>query len=65
MTTCIYRTASGVVVSHGDVFGFWKVDWDQLFQGDALCSQLSEYNLVPDDRAREAVEHELLPPIGS
>lgn len=65
MTTCIYRTTSGVVVSRDDEFGFWEVDWDQLFQGDALRSQLNEYNLVSDDRAREAVESELLPPIGS
>ncbi|MBT6381635.1 MAG: 2-hydroxyhepta-2,4-diene-1,7-dioate isomerase [Opitutales bacterium] len=65
MTICIYRTASGVVVSRGDEFGFWEVDWDQLFKGDTLRSELKEYNLVNDARAREAVENELLPPVGS
>ena len=65
MTICIYRTASGVVVSRGDEFGFWEVDWDQLFKGDTLRSELKEYNLVPDARARSAVENELLPPVGS
>ena len=65
MTTCIYRTASGVVVSRDDEFGFWEVDWDQLFKGDTLRSELKEYNLVNDARAREAVENELLPPVGS
>ncbi|MBT5167103.1 MAG: 2-hydroxyhepta-2,4-diene-1,7-dioate isomerase [Opitutales bacterium] len=65
MTICIYRTASGVVVSRDDEFGFWEVDWDQLFKGDTLRSELKEYNLVPDARARSAVENELLPPVGS
>jgi 2-dehydro-3-deoxy-D-arabinonate dehydratase len=65
MTICIYRTASGVVVSRDDEFGFWEVDWDQLFQSDTLRSELNGYNLVNDARAREAVENELLPPVGS
>ncbi|MFL3659141.1 MAG: fumarylacetoacetate hydrolase family protein [Opitutales bacterium] len=65
MTICIYRTASGVVVSRDDEFGFWEVDWDQLFQSDTLRSELNGYNLVNDTRAREAVENELLPPVGS
>jgi hypothetical protein len=53
MTICIYRTATGVVVSRDDEFGFWEVDWDQLFQSDTLRSELNGYNLVNDARARE------------
>lgn len=65
MPTCIYRTVSGVVVFRDDEYGFWEVDWDALFQGDSLREGLSAYVLIPDDRAREAVEGSLLPPVGT
>lgn len=65
MSTYIYRTTSGVVISRDRNFGFWQVEWDSLFQGDSLRSGLETYELAHDEEARQAVEHELLPPIAS
>lgn len=65
MATCIYRTASGVVVFRDDSYAFWKIDWDDLFQGDSLRAGLRETAFVHDEKARVAVDETLLPPIAS
>ncbi len=65
MSTTLYRTERGIVLARDNEYGFWDVDWDSLFVGDALQRGLKAYSLSADDAARDAVENALLPPIGS
>lgn len=65
MLTCIYRTRSGIVASRDARYCFLEIDWDSLFKGEALRSCLDNLSIVDDNAARNAVEEELLPPIGN
>lgn len=65
MATCIYRTVSGLVVSRNDQYCFLEADWDSLFKGGSLKECLEKLSIVDDAAARNAVENQLLPPIGS
>lgn len=65
----LFRIKSGIIINYNDSFYFLKKDWDTLvnrnFLYEHLLSLTMESDKIMTDAARELLEQELLPPIGT